>query len=414
MKLDHALAVLLAVAVPASASAQDFQVGARAKGMGGSYTAFEDDPVSIWMNPAGIATQPQSMSIVYQSFTQYELDNTIVTDAGFAEFGLISPVLLPAFLGFVFPFRFQDVLGFKELPCAIGVGYMRPVHLHLTFDRDLGSDDGIPDVDRIEDQEFSRFRTSFAFDLRIKPVGEAGWFTHVALGGGVDIGYTEWRESTVAAGSVTETNSDRRSQVSNGYGLLVGVYDNTEDLKVNFGIAWNRAFFFQFQTDQADAPVFDWPTLLNVGASFYVMKGMRLRVTVDMQTIDWKGAAGQSLLANRDSIRDVRNFSMGGEYKLRLKDDGSLLGFLRVGFRLLQTMWADGSVGDLPAIGQNILSIHTEANDGTFQVLTWGFGFYWTTPEGKSRGIDVGTETKGWFGLGADAFNVAFGYTHEF
>ena len=28
----------------ASAVAQDFQVGARAKGMGGSYTAFEDDP----------------------------------------------------------------------------------------------------------------------------------------------------------------------------------------------------------------------------------------------------------------------------------------------------------------------------------------------------------------------------------
>ena len=39
-------------------SAQDQQLGARTKAMGGSYTAFEDDPVSIWLNPAGIATQP--------------------------------------------------------------------------------------------------------------------------------------------------------------------------------------------------------------------------------------------------------------------------------------------------------------------------------------------------------------------
>jgi hypothetical protein len=31
--------------------------------MGGSYTAFEDDPVSIELNPAGIATQPNQMSI---------------------------------------------------------------------------------------------------------------------------------------------------------------------------------------------------------------------------------------------------------------------------------------------------------------------------------------------------------------
>ncbi len=37
------LAALLAVA--AAAYAQDQQVGARTKAMGGSYTAFEDDPV---------------------------------------------------------------------------------------------------------------------------------------------------------------------------------------------------------------------------------------------------------------------------------------------------------------------------------------------------------------------------------
>ena len=41
----------------AFAACQDSTVGARAKAMGGGNTAFEDDPTSVWLNPAGIATQ---------------------------------------------------------------------------------------------------------------------------------------------------------------------------------------------------------------------------------------------------------------------------------------------------------------------------------------------------------------------
>ena len=48
-------------------SAQDQQIGARTKAMGGSYTAFEDDPVSVWLNPAGIANQITQMSASYQT-----------------------------------------------------------------------------------------------------------------------------------------------------------------------------------------------------------------------------------------------------------------------------------------------------------------------------------------------------------
>src|SRR5688572_32972781 len=69
MKAIAHLAILLAAA--AAAEAQDQQLGARAKAMGGSYTAFEDDPVLIWLNPAGIATQPDQGSIQYQTYTAY-------------------------------------------------------------------------------------------------------------------------------------------------------------------------------------------------------------------------------------------------------------------------------------------------------------------------------------------------------
>ena len=52
--------------------AQDQQTGARAKALGGGGTAFEDDPHSIWLNPAGIATQPGGLAISFQTYPFYE------------------------------------------------------------------------------------------------------------------------------------------------------------------------------------------------------------------------------------------------------------------------------------------------------------------------------------------------------
>ena len=49
--MKHALIAVMVFGAASTAFAQDFQVGARSKGMGGSYTAFEDDPTSIWTLP---------------------------------------------------------------------------------------------------------------------------------------------------------------------------------------------------------------------------------------------------------------------------------------------------------------------------------------------------------------------------
>src|SRR2546428_3772178 len=72
MKSTLPIAFLLLASV--GAYAQDQQVGARTKAMGGSYTAFEDDPVSVWLNPAGIATQPDAFALAHQTYTTYEID----------------------------------------------------------------------------------------------------------------------------------------------------------------------------------------------------------------------------------------------------------------------------------------------------------------------------------------------------
>src|SRR5437016_10295717 len=105
MKIPATILAVLSLA--AAASAQDQQLGARTKAMGGSYTAFEDDPVSVWLNPAGIATQPAALSLDYQSYTTYPLHRTpagsgVSTSAG-AETTFVDPAFIPSYLGIVIP-----------------------------------------------------------------------------------------------------------------------------------------------------------------------------------------------------------------------------------------------------------------------------------------------------------------------
>ena len=120
--------VLVGVVVLAgTAAAQDFQVGSRAKAMGGSYTAFGDDPVAIWTNPAGTATQNSQFAITYQSFTQYEfgkLEDTFnVPTRGDAEQGLLDPPISPSFAGVVVK------MGDGDVEMAASIAYIRPFQI---------------------------------------------------------------------------------------------------------------------------------------------------------------------------------------------------------------------------------------------------------------------------------------------
>jgi hypothetical protein len=383
-----ALAVLAAAS--SAAWAQDFQVGARSKGMGGSYTAFEDDPTSIWMNPAGIATQSTQFGLGYQTYSQYEFDFQEPDDVGEPETGFINPQLLPSFLGVTVQF------GTPEKPWAIGIGYVRPVHIKFTYDWDPGGDDGINTAEFMEDQQFSRTRVVYATDLRMKAPGEAGAFTHIAFGFGFDLAYTNWQENAGA--------SDNATAFGTGLGILMCLFDNTESFKALFGLAFQSPVNFKIQRDTSLYPAWDWPAILTMGLTVYLFQGMPLRFTFDLQWIDWENAVEPSTLANHGDFRSVTNFSVGMEYRIKLREDGSLLLYPRLGLRRIQALWDDDTL--FPAIGDNILIIDTKGTE--FTVITVGIGLYTTNAAGKSRGLDLGFE------FGGDTDNVAFGYTHEF
>ena len=377
--------------------AQDQQMGARTKGMGGSYTAFEDDPVSIFLNPAGIATQPDQLSVVYQTYTAYPVRGARIPTGGIdydveASTILGVPAIVPSYLGAVFQ------LGDEDSPMAIGICYARPYHLKYAMDEveDLGPQVFEPDSDM--EQSLSRFRVSYAYDVRFRKVGEPGFLTHVAFGLAADIGYVEWDFS----GPDMESD-DRQTSFGFGFGLLAGLYDDAEAFKVNFGLAYQSGVRFQFSLDPDILPAFDMPQQLNTGLTFFLLEGTPLRVTVDFQWIDWSETAERPAIGSEfTQFEDAYNFSIGMEYRISVSEEVSL--FPRLGYRFVDAPWEDSN--NLPVVGVYKLVLDTDEN--RFNIFTLGLGVSWITEEGKTKSVNVAAD------FGGDSINVAVGYQHEF
>jgi len=383
-------AVLL---MAAAAAAQDQQLGARTKAMGGSYTAFEDDPVSVWLNPAGIATQPNQLAISYQTYTTYPLHRELgavgVEASAGAVTTFVDPAFIPSYLGLVFQ------VGSPEDAMAIGICYARPYHLNYSFDHveDPAQTVFVPDTN-IE-ESFSRFRVAFAKDFRIAELGGTGFLTHVSVGLGVDIGYEHWQFNS------TTSANDTATAPGYGAGLLVGVYDNAEDLKVNFGLAYQSAIRWHFNTDPRILPAFDMPQQLNAGMTGYFLPGLRLRTTLDLQWVEWSQTAEEPAFVGQPKFRDAFNYSVGVEYRYTATPKISL--YPRIGYRRFNAPWSDKD--DLPMTSTFKLLLDTKG--GHFDIVTAGLGISITDERGRSWVIDLGAD------FGGDSFNMALGFTYE-
>jgi hypothetical protein len=382
MKGIWAVPVALALA-GMSAAAQDFQVGSRAKGMGGSYTSFDEDPVSIWLNPAGIAGAPSRLAIDYQTFTQYENQDTATTlgNVGEPEFGLLSPPIIPSFLGFTTPIGATESMNYE-----FGLAFIRPFQNRLTY---------VNGPTRIQtEQQFSRFRFAFAGEWH----GSEGAFYSLALGAGLDLAFSEFEEND-DAGALDRRDTDTRFGF--GLGLFAGLYTNNDNFQVDFGAAYQSGIDFEFQIDDQFFPVWDWPEMINLGFTVKLLDKMDLRLTFDVQLIFWDEATEDDLTGGGEDFQDATNFSAGAEYVVRVNETTALLP--RVGLRIYDAPWDDADV--LPAIGNNILSIDTD--DDVFTIVTFGFTLQWVT-ENKVRAFDLGVEA------GGDTPNFSFGYRHDF
>jgi len=395
MKAFAAAVFLAAAALPALA--QDQQLGARTKAMGGSYTAFEDDPVSVWLNPAGIATQANSMSIAYQTYVTYPLHRErpsggVTTEfSAHAETAFVDPVFIPSFLGLVFS------LGSPESPMAIGICYARPYVLNYSFDQVDDPAQSTFSPDSNIEQSFSRLRVAFAKDFRLRAAGEPGFLTHVSVAGALDAGYERWEfRSTFGNASDTATG------FGGGAGVLVGLYDDAESFKVNFGVAWQSGVRWNFNIDPDIFPAFDMPQQVNVGFTFYLLPRFPLRATVDFQWIEWSATADVPLYEGKKKFEDAFNVSVGFEYRIVLSEGLNL--YPRLGFRRFDAPWSDKD--NLPMTSNYQLVLDTKGE--AFNLITMGAGVGWTSEGGKVRSVDVAVD------VGGDSYSLAFGFNYEF
>jgi long-subunit fatty acid transport protein len=393
-------AIVFLAAAASTLAAQDQQLGARTKAMGGSYTAFQDDPLLVWLNPAGIATQPDQLSIAYQTYTAYPKRESR-GPGGTSNFSvggqtiLPSPVIIPSYIGIVLQ------LGDPADPWAIGAGFARPYNLDYSMDEILSPTQTVFEPRFEVAESLYRFRVAGAHDFRLSNAAGAGFLSHIAVGAGIDLGYEDWRFSAPTG----DPRGERRgSAMAPGFGggVLVGLYEDRESFSLHFGAAYQSAVRFTFDIDPDLEPAFDMPQQVNMGLTLYLHQGFPLRVTFDAQWIDWSRTAEQPLAAGQPGFRDSINYSAGLEYRIELSEKTQL--YPRLGYRRFEGPWADKN--NLPATGGFKLVLDTKGDH--FNIATFGVGISWTTKENKVRSFDVAAEA------GGDSYNVALGYTHEF
>ncbi len=358
--------MLLAIPV----SAQDQQIGARTKGMGGSYTAFEDDPVSVWLNPAGIATQITQVSVCYQTYTSYPVrekrgdEDEIITLTD-TEITMADPAIIPSFLGAVIQ------VGDSDSRMAAGICYARPYYLDYALDEITQPTQTTFIPDSTIKQSLSRFRGAFAMDFRFRDPGETGFFPHLALGIGIDLGWMDWKFT-----NPEKERTDTAISMGFGLGALLGVYDNTESFKVNLGIAYQSAIEYDFITDPDILPAFNMPQQVNLGMTFYLLEGTPLRATFDFQWIEWSATAEEPAFSGGfESFQDAFNFSMGIEYRIQVSE--TIFLYPRAGYRLFDSPWEKKD--DLPATGTYKLVMDTKG--AQISIFSLGFGFSFSTEE---------------------------------
>ena len=378
-------------------AAQDQQLGARTKAMGGSYTAFEDDPVSVWLNPGGISSQPNSVSVVYQTYTTYPLHESGPAGGGTtstsaeAETSFVDPVLLPSYLGAVFQ------VGSAKNPMAVGVCYARPYHLNYSFDKVTDPFQTTFAADSNMEQSFSRLRVAFAKDFLFAEPDTEGFLNHLSIGLALDAGFETWEFNSDAG-----NRTDNATGFGGGLGLLVAVYDSPNRLKLTFGAAWQSALKWDFNIEPDLFPAFDMPQQVNVGLTAYLLEGLPLRMTVDVQWIEWSETADAPLFAGKKEFEDVVNVSFGVEYRVPLSPTLTL--YPRAGLRRFDAPWGDPDA--LPSTSDYQLVLDTD--DEAFTLFTFGLGLTWLSDESKVRSLDIAGD------VGGDAYNLAVGFTYEF
>jgi len=360
--------------------------------MGGGASAFEDDPIGVWCNPAGMATQQTGASFETQTYIVYRRNDAAAPPTHFSgDTGFNDPALVPSTVGAVIQ------VGTVERPQAIGIAFVSPVLLRMAFD---AADDPSSPNTWTTSQRFSRFRLAYARDFKFRAAGEEGLFPHLSIGLGMDLGMTTMRMEDPF---IDQDRRGSKSEFGAGFGFLLCAFDNTRNLKVNLGAAYQTSISFDLvmpvtSTDR-NAPTLNWPDQIQLGALVYLLEGLPLKISAEVQFIDWKNACPPSDVPGVDRFTRSTVASVGGEYRIALSPSTVL--YPRVGVRFFDAPWRSRDKADLPGVGEWQLRITTHAE--RFTVFCAGIGLSLLGQGGGATTVNVAVE------FGEDAPSVSLG-----
>lgn len=357
--------------------------------MGGGSSAFEDDPVSVWCNPAGMATQQTGVGLEFQTFTEYRQNDRSDPPTHFsATVGLNDPAPLPSFVGAVYQ------VGTVERPQAIGLTFVTPILLHMAWHEPSVNTDTWK-----TSQRFSRFRLAYARDFKFRTVGEEGFFPHLSIGLGMDLGTTTLRMEDP---TIDQDRRKSKTEFGAGFGFLLCAFDNTRTLKVNLAASYQTSVAFDLalpNVPSLDFPALNWPNQVQLGALVYLLEGLPLRLSAEIQFVDWKNAGLPSAVAGTERFTRTTVSSVGAEYRVALPE--SMVLYPRLGIRFYDAPWSSCDKARLPATGNWQLRITTSAE--RFTVFCFGFGLSFLGEGGGATTVNISVE------FGADAPAASLG-----
>lgn len=340
--------------------------------------------MGVWCNPAGMSTQPSGAALAFQTYTAYEdRDSSNPPTHLPPQISFGDPGGVPSFVGAVWQ------VGSEERPQALGVGFVNPLFLKMAFD--APDDAGGPNV-RETTQSMYRLRLGFARDFRFRPIGAEGWLPHLSIGLGADLGITRFEMRDFVTG---ERDHEAKSEFGGGIGILLGLFDNTRNLKVNLGMAYQSAIAFDLTSshtlDPRHGPFFNWPDQFQLGALIYLLEGLPLRLTAEVQFVGWRSATEPSDVPGVDSFRRTLIVSTGVEYRVAASESVTLLP--RIGLRRFQASWDTTQQAMLPANDEWQLLLSSRA--AWFLVVSAGIGVSYTGSSGTVTSFDVSLEYGG-------------------
>ncbi len=369
-------ALLVALALPSTARAGGFgrpnQIGARAVGMGGAFTAVADDPWAIWHNPAGLAFPDETQVSVDLSLLKLDREWTPPGRATINENTPLQP--LP---GVAASTRFA--FG-REKPSrlAVGLGFYVAYGGKISFDPASVADSVAPGVSGITSTGITLFEVTPAIAYQVADV--------LSLGAALRLGIGTFDVADVEAAFRTDNLSASGAGIGGSFSAMVRPHP-----RLSIGAVYRTSLTTSMtgggdlviggSSDHHDMKLdVTWPQSASLGVAVRAARFLRLVAQADWTA--WSSIQQLNVQFSGGSLSQTKQMRFMDSYTLHVGAEATASRFAaRAGFS-----WDGNAIPDETS--------RRETRDGSKYDVTLGAGVrFWRARVDLAADILFGNST---------------------